>query len=64
MTHDGLAGHDRIYLEKLRLATQVLLSAAEEEPGLLNDVIESELGFVRDKAEHALLRSSDAQRPA
>jgi len=63
-THDGLAGHDRIFLEKIRLATQVLLSAAEEEPGLLNAVIESELGLVRDKIDLALLRSSDVPRPA
>lgn len=62
-TRDGLAGHDRVYLEKLRLATQVLLAASEEESAFLNDVIESELVLVRDEIERALLLGPCIQQP-
>lgn len=63
MTQDGLAGHNRVYLERLRLATEVLLSAAEE-PGFLNDIIESELVLVREKVECALLLDLNMQLSA
>ena len=53
--HDGLDHHDRIYLDKLRLAIDILLEVAEE-PGILNDVLQSELFLARDKVQHALLR--------
>lgn len=63
MTLDGLAGHDRVYLERLRLATDILLSAAEEH-GFLNDIIESELVLVREKLECALLLDPNIQHSA
>lgn len=54
-TRDPFAEFGRIHLEKLRLATEVLLAAAEEEPQLFNDAIEAELGLVRDRIHVALL---------
>ena len=60
---NGLEAHDRVYLEKLHLAAQVLLAAAEE-PGLLNDVLEAELVLVRDEIERALLLQPDIQHHA
>lgn len=52
--HDELAENDRIYLEKLRLATNVLLQVGEDQ-GVLNDVIQTELFIFRDRIERALL---------
>ncbi|MCL2586491.1 MAG: hypothetical protein FWE35_29025 [Streptosporangiales bacterium] len=57
--HDGLDQHDRIYLDKLRLAIDALLDAAEE-PGFLNDVLQAELFLARDKVQWALLRPETA----
>ena len=51
---DELDENDRIYLEKLRLATNVLLQVGEDQ-GVLNDVIQTELFIFRDRVERALL---------
>jgi hypothetical protein len=55
----GLADFDRIYLEKLRLATDILLRVGEDPDGLPNS-LESELFLFRDRCEHALLIKPDA----
>lgn len=51
---DELPSHDRLYLEKLRLATSVLLQAGEE-PGVLPDTFQTELFLFRDRVEVGLL---------
>lgn len=51
---DALESHDRIYLDRLRLAVNVLLRAAEE-TDLVNDALESELLLARETLERALL---------
>lgn len=51
---DHLNGRDRIYLEKLRLAVEVLLREAED-PGGIPDTLESELYIFRDRVDHTLL---------
>jgi hypothetical protein len=55
----GLPDFDRIYLEKLRLATDILLRVGEDPDGLPNS-LESELFLFRDRCEHALLIKPDA----
>jgi hypothetical protein len=45
---------ERIYLEKLRLAAQVLLEAAPD-GFLMSDPLEVELGFFKDRVELMLL---------
>ena len=52
--HDELEEHDRIYLDKLRLATEVILQAGED-PGTLNDVLQTELFLFLDRVQRALL---------
>lgn len=51
---DELSRHDRLYLDKLRLAAEVLLEASEE-PGSLPDPLVAELFLFKDRIEHALL---------
>jgi hypothetical protein len=51
---DGFDGHDRIYLENLRLAAEVILREGED-PGGLPNTLESELFIFRDRVEHSLL---------
>lgn len=51
---DPLNSRDRIYLEKLRLAVEVLLREAED-PGGTPDTLESELYIYRDRVDHVLL---------
>lgn len=51
---DELNHHDRVYLEKLRLATNVLLQHGED-PGVLSDILHTELFIFRDRIELALL---------
>lgn len=46
--------HDRIYLEKLRLAAIVILDLADEE-GVINDAFQAELFLFRDRIERELL---------
>lgn len=53
--HDELDGQDRVYLEKLRLATDVILRMGED-PGGIPDTLESELFVFRDRVDRALLR--------
>ena len=45
---------ERTYLEKLRLAAQVILEAAPE-LSLVSDPLEVELGIFKDRVEFALL---------
>ncbi|MBO0822217.1 MAG: hypothetical protein J2P26_15380 [Nocardiopsaceae bacterium] len=52
-SHDNMEHYDRIYLEKLRLATEVILRAAEEDG--IPDSLESELHIFRDRVERLLL---------
>jgi hypothetical protein len=51
---DHLNSRDRIYLEKLRLAVEVLLREAED-PGGIPDTLESELYIYRDQVDRVLL---------
>jgi hypothetical protein len=53
---DTLDAHDRAYLDKLRLAVEVLIRAAEETDAV-NGVLESELHLLRDSLEREILRS-------
>lgn len=55
----GLEAHNRLYLEKLSLAAEVLLRAGEEEPEFVNSALESELHWLRTRIERALLLSPD-----
>lgn len=48
---------DRMYLEKLQLAAQVILDAAPE-VDLVSDPLEVELGIFKDRVEFALLLPS------
>jgi len=52
--HDDLEGHDRIFLDKLRIAVEVLLEAAQE-PGTMSDALESEVFAYQDRLLRALL---------
>lgn len=51
---DAFEVHDRVYLERLLLATNVLVQAGED-PGTLNDIFQTELFHFRDRIERALL---------
>lgn len=55
---DELEHRDRVYLEKLRLAIDVILRVGED-PGGLPNVLESELFLYRDRCDRALLSLSD-----
>lgn len=56
---DELEILDRIYLEKLRLAANVILALAEES-GTIPDTLEAELYIFKDRVERALLLPSGA----
>jgi hypothetical protein len=56
---DELEYHDRIYLEKLRLAAEVILRHGED-PGMITDILETELHLLRERIERALLMVSGA----
>ena len=51
MEHDALSNWDRVHLERLKLAADVLLSEAGDIPSPL----EEELSLYRDRVERALL---------
>jgi hypothetical protein len=53
MEEDGLFAFERVYLEKLRLAGQVLLGLAQEQ--FISDPLESELHGLQDRVERVLL---------
>lgn len=55
---DQLDGHDRVYLEKLRLAADVILELGEE--NLINDILATELHLFRDRVDRALLLPASA----
>lgn len=54
VVRDELEEHDLIYLEKLRLAADVILQVGED-PGALPDTFQTELYLFRDRIERALL---------
>ncbi|MCL2584251.1 MAG: hypothetical protein FWE35_17540 [Streptosporangiales bacterium] len=56
--NDKLDACDRVYLDKLRLAAEVLIRGGEEAE--VNSALESELVLLRDRLERALLRSPAA----
>lgn len=56
---DSFAKHDRVFLEKLRLATTTLLDLAED-PGTINNALESELTLFLDRVDRALLLPADS----
>ena len=60
--NDTIDALDRVFLEKLNLAAGVILRLGED-PGVLNNVLESELLLFRDRVERALL-SQAAPGPA
>jgi hypothetical protein len=51
MEHDALSNWDRVHLERLKLAADVLLSEA----GAIPEPLEEELSLYRDRVERALL---------
>jgi len=51
MSHDTAPGFQRIHLERLKLAADVILSETEA----ISDGLEAELTVFRDRIEHALL---------
>jgi hypothetical protein len=57
MEHDALSNWDRVHLERLKLATDVLLSEA----GSIPDLLEEELSLYRDRIERALLLPVERQ---
>lgn len=52
--HDELEVHDRIFLEKLRLAADVILSLGDDAE-MLPDTFQTELYIFRDRVERSLL---------
>lgn len=60
MSHDPLLGFQRISLERLKLAADVILSEGEDIP----DALTAELTLFRDRTERALLRPAAAASPA
>lgn len=52
--NDEFDQKDRVYLEKLRLAIDILLRVGED-PGAMSEVLTSELFLYRDTVEKALL---------
>lgn len=50
---DGLGDHERVYLEKQRLAAGIILELAED--GQIPDTLETELYIFRDRVDRALL---------
>lgn len=59
VVRDELEEHDLIYLEKLRLATDVILQVGED-PGALPDTFLVELYLFKDRVERALLLTPGA----
>lgn len=57
--HDQLEAHDRVYLEKLRLAATVILDLGEDDQ-TIPDTFQTELYLFRDRVERALLLRDDA----
>jgi hypothetical protein len=57
--HDELEEHDLVYLEKLRLAADVILQVGED-PGALPDTFQTELYLFKDRVERALLLCTGA----
>jgi hypothetical protein len=51
MPHDTALGFQRIHLERLKLAADVILSEGEA----IGDALEAELSVFRNRIEHALL---------
>jgi hypothetical protein len=51
MQHDASPGFQRLHLERLKLAADVILSEGEA----IEDALEQELVIFRDRIEHALL---------
>jgi len=56
LPHDALFAFECVHLDRLKLATDILLG----EPDTLPTALESELVLYRDRLEHALLRSVPA----
>jgi hypothetical protein len=59
---DGLFAFERVHLEKLRLACQVLLGLAEEQ--FISDPFETELHELQDRIERVLLLPDRSGAPA
>jgi hypothetical protein len=51
MSHDTASGFERVHLERLTLAADVILAEAEA----IGDALETELTIYRDRLEHTLL---------
>jgi hypothetical protein len=51
MPHDASPGFQRLHLERLKLAADVILSEGEA----VEDALEQELTIYRERIEHALL---------
>jgi hypothetical protein len=60
MSHDTAPGFQRIHLERLKLAADVILSESEA----LGGALETELTIFRDRLEHALLLPATAGQAA
>jgi hypothetical protein len=55
MSDNPLTSHDRLHLERLKLAADVLLSECDDIP----DTLEAEITLFRDRVQHALLSRVD-----
>jgi hypothetical protein len=63
MQHDALHAHERISLERLRLAADIILAETDTIP----DTLEAELGLYKERLELALLlpdNPAPAAKPA
>jgi hypothetical protein len=58
----GLFAFERVHLEKLRLACQVILDLAAED--FISDCLEEELDVLRDRVDLALLLPDRSSAPA
>lgn len=52
--HDNLENNDRVFLERLRLAAEVILQLGED-PGVLPNPLQSELFLFKERVERILL---------
>jgi hypothetical protein len=62
MDHDPLFELGRNDLERLKLATVVILAEAAESSGIITDPLESELVILKERLDKALMLPQDTNR--
>jgi hypothetical protein len=59
--HNEFEDHDRVYLERQRLAASIILELVED--AMIPDTLATELYIFRDRVDRALLLPGAAPRP-